>query len=136
MSSVDVELILSISVSLMAGILSLLLGYLVAKWQKKETEQKTDEKFAELSNLLKTAGSKISELEKDIEDKRLRVELLESLREKLEALVSLREGQVTAVRTELKLIMEKSARKNRIWTIIIGAVWFVIGLIVRGLLGF
>ena len=123
-------------VGFIVAFLSTLLTIYFAMRQKKETEKKADEKFTELSNLLKTAGSKISEMEKDIENKRLKVKELESIRKKLDALVSLREEQVTAVRMELKSIMDKSAQRNRIWTIIIGAVWFVIGLIVRGLLGF
>jgi len=137
--AIDPEALISLAsviVSLIVGILGTLLGWILQKTQKKKTEEETSEKFEELSNLLKTAGFKIKEMESEIESKRRRVKELEKLKKELDGLVSLREEQVTAIRAELTSIMEKSARRNRIWTIAIGAIWFVIGLIVRGFLGF
>jgi len=133
--AVTTNLLLSI-LGVVFGVLSSILSWLHTKSEKKKTDAKASEKFDELSNLLKTAGSRIKEMESEIEDKRRRVTELEKLKNELDGLVSLREEQVTAIRAELTSIMEKSVRRNRIWTIAIGAIWFVIGLIVRGFLGF
>ena len=130
------EVVIQIFVTIIAGLIPILIRVLSLRREKKETEAKTSEKFEELSNLLKTAGSRIKEMENELEDKRRRVKDLQKMRKELDELVSLREGQVNAIRTELKSIMEKSARRNRIWTVIIGAIWFVLGLIVRGFLVF
>jgi len=131
----NIDLFLT-AITIIFGVITTLFRFRSQRQEKKETEKKTSEKFEELSNLLKTASSKIKEMENEIEDKRHKVKELEKLRKELGALVSLREDQVTAIRTEFKSIMDASARRNRIWTIIMGAFWFIIGLFVRGFLGF
>lgn len=121
--------------SVFVGIFSLLIRLLSLRREKKETEEKTSQKFEELSSILKTASTKIKEMEREIEDKRRKVEELTELKKELDALSSLREEQVAVIRGELNSIIEKSAWKNRIWTIVIGAIWFIIGLVVRGFVG-
>jgi len=128
--------ILPIVSVLVVGLLSLVGALYSISREKKETRKNTSEKFKELSDLLMTASSRIKEMENELEVRRRRVKKLEKLRKELDSLVSLREEQVTAIRTELNSIMEKFARRNKIWTIIMGAIWFIIGLVVRGLLGF
>jgi len=59
--------------SILLGLISTLVGHYYARRGKEETEAKASEKFDELSDLLKTAGSKIKEMEDEIESKRTRV---------------------------------------------------------------
>lgn len=89
-----------------------------------------------LLSILKTASSDIKKLEKEVKVKGKKVKELKELSENLESLVSLREKQVKAVRRELSSILKKDRTSNRIWTIIIGAIWFILGLVVRGFLAF
>ena len=76
------------------------------------------------------------QMEKEIDEKRRRAKELEELLERLNSIVSLKEEQVSAIRSEIDSILKRNAWRNRIWTMLMGAVWFVLGLIVRGLLGF
>jgi len=97
---------------------------------------KVEREVDRLLNTLKTASSDIKKLEEDVRVKGKKVKELTAISESLESLVSLREKQVKAVRQELSSILKKDSRSNRIWTIIIGAIWFVLGLVVRGFLAF
>lgn len=137
------EIVLTTISALLAGILSVLIEYFSGKRRRRETEAKTSKKFDDLRNLLSDASSKIKQMEdeitrmqSEIDVRRKKVDELDKIKKELNALVSLKEEQVTAIRNELNSLMAKNARQNRIWTIIIGAIWFVSGLIVRGLLGF
>lgn len=133
---VDITELLFSIVPFTVGIILSILASILRAQEKRKTEKKASEKFEELADLLKSAGSKIKEMEDEIESKRRRVKELEKLRTELDGLVSLREEQVTAIRSELKSLMDASARSNRVWTIVVGAIWFFIGLAVRGFLGF
>jgi len=107
---------------------------------RKEKAQKREEeafvKFDNLAKTLKDASSQIKEMEKVVQAKGKKVKELAEIAEQLESLSSMREGQVEAVKQELKSILKESSKANRIWTVVIGAIWFVLGLIVRGFLGF
>ena len=94
------------------------------------------EKIDHLLSLLKLASSEIKRLDEDVRVKGKKVKELKELSENLESLVTLREKQAKAVRREISSALKENNRSNRIWTVIIGAIWFVLGLIVRGLLGF
>ena len=86
--------------------------------------------------MLKNAGSEIEKLEAEVNTKSKKLNELEEVSKRLETLVSLKEKQVEAIRQELMASLKQSNRSNRLWTIAIGAIWFVLGLIVRGFLRF
>jgi septal ring factor EnvC (AmiA/AmiB activator) len=104
--------------------------------RKKRTEERTSEKIDRLSNLLRSAGSEIEKLEVEVTSKSRKLDELKEVSKRLETLVSLKEEQVEAIRQELKSTLKESNRSNRLWTIVVGAMWFILGLIVRGFLGF
>jgi len=102
----------------------------------RRNEEKTSEKIDRLSNLLKSASSEIEKLDEEVTHKSKKLKELDETSKRLDSLVSLKEQQVEAIRDELKATLNKSNRSNRIWTILIGAIWFILGLIVRGFLRF
>lgn len=104
-----------------------------AKMRKPKVERVEVDR---LLNTLKTASSDIKKLEEDVRVKGKKVKELTEISENLESLVSLREKQVKAVEQVLSSILKKDRTSNRIWTIIMGAIWFVLGLVVRGFLAF
>jgi len=122
-----------------ASLIGIIVQYLTYRRRKKQEEQtveKTSQKIDRLSNMLKEASSEIEKLEEEIRTKSKRVQELDNLSKKLNSLASLREEQVQAIKDELKSTLKESNRLNRVWTILIGALWFILGLIVRGFLGF
>ena len=104
-----------------------------AKMRKPKVERVEVDR---LLNTLKTASSDIKKLEEEVRVKGKKVEELKELSERLESSVTLRERQVKAVEQVLSSILKKDRTTNRIWTIIMGAIWFVLGLVVRGFLAF
>ena len=50
--------------------------------------------------------------------------------------MSLKQEQVEAIQTQLKTALTENTKKNRIWTIVIGAIWFILGVIVRSIFRF
>lgn len=125
--------------SALIGIFSVVLGtisFMLSNRGQKRTEEKTSEKIDSLSNLLKNASSEIEKLEMEVTSKSRKLEELNEASKRLETLVSLKGEQVEAIKQELKSTLKESNRSNRLWTIVIGAMWFILGLIVRGFLGF
>lgn len=118
------------------GLLFSILGDLGRRRREKRTEEKTSEKIDRLSKVLKNASSEIEKLEEEVSVKSKRLEELDEISKRLESLVSLKEEQVEGIRQELKTTLKESNRSNRMWTIAIGAIWFILGLVVRGFLGF
>ena len=125
-----------IIVSILFGILTLIIKYLKFKQDQEQTEEKTSRSFDRLSTLLKDAGSEIEKMEQEVSAKSKRVQELEELSKRFDSLNSMKEEQVKAIREELSSALKESSNSNRIWTIVIGAIWFAIGLFVRGFLGF
>jgi uncharacterized protein YoxC len=102
----------------------------------RRSEKKTSEKIDQLSNLLKSASTEIEKLEEELTSKSKKLQELNDTSKRLDQLVSLKEEQVEAIKQELKSTLKESSRSNKLWTIAIGAMWFILGLIVRGFLGF
>jgi uncharacterized membrane protein len=127
--------ILQIILSVIAALFGAIVTILQERRQKKNQE-KTSEKIGRLSNVLKKASSEIEELEDEVKKKSQRLQELNEHSKQLETLMSLKEEQVEAIRKELTATLKENSRSNRIWTILIGALWFVLGLIVRGFLRF
>lgn len=134
MSELDVQMINTIG-SMVAGILGLLVSVYMIKRSNKR-EMKTSDKIDRLSNVLKKASSEIKELEEEVNVKSQKLRELDEHSKRLETLLSLKEEQVEGIRKELRATLKENSRSNRIWTVIIGAFWFIFGLILRGLLGF
>jgi len=122
--------------SAFVGVLTALFVYILRSKEKAKTEKKTSEKLDELGSVLKESSSLIEQMEKEIDEKRRRAKELEGLLERLNSVVSLKEEQVSAIRNEIDSLLKRNAWRNRIWTMLLGAIWFVLGLIVRGFLGF
>lgn len=129
------EVILPAVFASITALISALWDWLRKKSEKQAVE-KTSEKIDRLSNTLKDAGKEIEKLEREIKSKSKRVAELDGLSKRLNSLASLRDEQVEAIKKELKSTLKESNRMNRMWTIVIGALWFVLGLVARGFLGF
>jgi Flp pilus assembly protein TadB len=130
---------ITFSASIIFGILAMILQYYAYRRGKKgerKREEETEKRFDRLSNILKEASSEIEKMEKEIRVKGKKVQDLEELSKRLDNLASLKEEQVRAIRQEFSSALKESSKSNRIWTVLIGAIWFIIGLIVRGFLGF
>jgi peptidoglycan hydrolase CwlO-like protein len=119
----------------MAGIIGLIFSGIGLR-RNKRRENKTSEKIDHLSKILKDASSEIEALEDEVKTKSKRLQELDEHSKRLETLLSLKEEQVEAIRQELRTTLKENNRSNRIWTVLIGAFWFLFGLIVRGFLGF
>ena len=134
------EILISIAITSLAASLAGLVRALYDKLFRKKKEmqavERTNVKIDRLSNMLKEAGNEIEELEHDIKAKSKKVAELDELSRRLDSLASLREEQVEAIKDELRSTFKESNRLNRMWTIVIGAIWFILGLIVRGFLRF
>jgi len=118
------------------GIVGTIVGYYFSSKRERRTTVKTSEKIDRLSNLLRSASSEIEKLEMEVTNKSRKLEELNETSKRLETLVSLKGEQVEAIRQELKTTLKENNRSNRMWTIAIGAMWFIIGLVARGFLGF
>lgn len=132
----DLQLFWLSMLGLVVSSLLLIAGLILFRGSGKNTAEITSEKIDHVSNLLKTASSEIEELNKQVTDKSRKFQELEERSKKLENLVSLNSKQVEAIKHELETTLKDSNRSNRFWTIAIGALWFIIGLIIRGFLGF
>ena len=124
---------LNVIAALVASIITIV-SSILKKRQKEEEKEQTSKRLDQLSDILKKASEEIREMEIKINDKRKKVEQLEKTAKELDELISLREGQVNAIKAEIKAIMEKSSKRNRIWTVLNSAIWFVLGIFVRGFL--
>jgi gas vesicle protein len=133
--SMDVEVIGNI-LGVIFTFVGAIIGYYYNSKKERRITAKTSEKIDRLSNLLKSAGSEIQKLEAEVTSKSRRLEELNETSKRLETLVSLKGEQIEAIRQELKSTLKESNRPNRLWTIVIGAMWFVLGLFVRGFLRF
>ena len=131
----EVTSIITAIVSTLFGVFTALITYYNERRSRKK-EKSTSEKIDRLSNILKKASSEIEELEDEVNRKSQRLKELDEHSKRLETLLSLKEEQVEAIRQELRTTLKENNRSNRFWTILIGAFWFVFGLIVRGFLGF
>ena len=129
------ELVIA-ALSTIFGLLFSIFGDLGRRRREKRTEERTSEKIDRLSKMLKNASSEIEKLEEEVGVKSKRLEELDEVSKRLDSLVSLKEEQVEGIRQELKTTLKESNRSNRMWTIVIGAMWFILGLVVRGFLGF
>jgi len=130
------EVVLSIVAASLATLIPALYDRIFRKKKERQAVERTSEKIDHLSNILKEAATEIEKLERNIKTKSKKIAEMDELSKRLDSLISLREKQVEAIKKELKSTLKESNRSNRIWTIIIGALWFVLGLIVRGFLGF
>lgn len=128
--------ILPTALAVIIAILNYLIYNRVKRGIARKTEEETEEKFERLSKILREAGSEIEKMEKEIKAKGKKVRELEELSQRLDSLASLKEKQVQAIREEFSSVLKESSKSNRLWTIIMGALWFILGLIVRGFLGF
>jgi gas vesicle protein len=133
--AIDSNLILSV-IGLLAGVITTIIGAYEISRSGERTEKGTKEKIDSLANLLKSAGSEMEKLENEVTSKSKRLQELDETSQRLDTLVSLKGKQVEAIREELKTTLKESNRSNRIWTILVGAIWFILGLIVRGFLRF
>lgn len=133
--AIEWEMVFNVVAVTITAVIDILISILFRR-RKKRTEERTSEKIDRLSNLLRSASSEIEKLEVEVTNKSKKLDELKEVSKRLEALVSLKEEQVEAIRQELKTTLRENSRSNRIWTIVIGAMWFILGLIVRGFLGF
>ena len=127
--------LLSGIVSILLGIVGAIVSYYFSKRSAKN-EEKTSVRIDRLSSVLKKASSEIEELENEVKNKSKRLQELDDHSKRLEGLLSLKEEQVEAIRQELRATLKENSRSSRIWTILIGAIWFIVGIAVRGILGF
>jgi peptidoglycan hydrolase CwlO-like protein len=123
-------------VGLIIALFTIVVGGYELATSGKRTETKTKDKIDELADVLKRAGSEIEKLEKEVTSKSKKLQELDETSKRLDSLMSLKEKQVEAIRDELKATLTQSNRSNRAWTILIGAMWFILGLIIRGFLRF
>jgi flagellar motility protein MotE (MotC chaperone) len=133
--AIDSEII-AITLSVLAGLASVVVDHYSTRRRTRQTQILTMQKTDRLLDLLKGASSEIEKLEKEVTSKSRKLQEIEETMKSLDSLMSLKEKQVEAVREELKAILKESNRSNRIWTILVGAIWFTLGLIVRGFLSF
>lgn len=131
-----VEPIVEIALSTLVGIIATVLSMYSRKRDELRTEEKTSKRLELLSSLLKEASSEIEKMDRDIEVRSKRLQEKEDKLRELESLLSLKDDQVNATKEEPSDTLKDSNRNNRIWTILIGAIWFSLGLVVRGLVGF
>jgi chromosome segregation ATPase len=135
MSSILSEAVLGVTAAI-ASLIAQYINYRRHKRREEQTVENTSQKIDRLSNILQEASSEIEKLEEEIRTKSKKVQELDRLSKRLDSLASLREEQAQAIKDELKSTLKESNRMNRVWTILIGALWFILGLIARGFLGF
>lgn len=123
-------------IAFVAGVLTAVFGYYELRRNARQTETRTKEKIDRIANVLKSASSEIEALKKEVTSKSKKLQELDKTSKRLDSLLSLKEKQVEAIRDELKTTLKESNRSNRMWTILVGAIWFILGLIVRGFLHF
>jgi|SRR5271157_962673 len=141
--AIDFTTIIGIGVTLLAGVIATYVDYNMVRKHQKQTQVRTSEKIDNLARVLRNASSEIEKLETEVTNKsrRLqeqnkRLQELDETASRLDSLVSLKENQVEAIRDELKATLSESNRSNRVWTIVVGAIWFILGLLLRGFLRF
>ena len=135
-----IEMLSEIAAAVIVAVVAATLNYVIYDRLKgkreRKREEEAEERFERLSKILREAGSEIENMEREIKAKGRKVRELEELSQRLDSLASLKEKQVQAIRQEFNSALRDSSRSSRLWTIAIGAIWFVLGLIVRGFLGF
>ena len=99
-------------------------------------QPKQAKKFDDLASVLEKAALEIITLEQEVSAKSKKLQELNEHSKQLEDLLSLKQEQVEAIQTQLKTALTENTKKNRIWTIVIGAIWFILGVIVRSIFRF
>jgi len=125
----------ALSAFLVSVIIIVILTIVGVRYYKKYATE-TSEKIDDLANVLKKASSEIITLEQEVSAKSKKLQELNQHSKQLEDLLSLKQEQVEAIKAQLKTTLTENTRKNRIWTIVIGAIWFVLGVIVRSIFRF
>jgi peptidoglycan hydrolase CwlO-like protein len=125
----------ALSAFLISFIIIVILTIVGVRYFKKNAT-KTSEKIDDLANVLKKASSEIITLEQEVSAKSKKLQELNVHSKQLEDLLSLKQEQVEAIKVQLKITLTENNRKNRIWTIAIGAIWFILGVIVRSIFRF
>jgi len=138
--SMVVETLTEVLASISIGLALSTIAEILFNRKRKKTQEKTSEKIDRLSNVLKKASSEIEALEDEVKNKSIKLQELDDHSKRLETLLSVKEEQVEAIKIELGAMLKETNRTNRKWTILIsaslGAMWFILGIVVRGFLGF
>lgn len=101
-----------------------------------ESVEELSEKIERISKELSTSSKELLEIQTELENRIEAVEALKKEAEIAENVISLTEEQVNAIQSKLNQELAASSEQNTLLSIIINAVFFILGIIVQPLLQF